>query len=92
VPDRQHQLRRDQGAAAEIAARAYDGNDGTANAVSRRRAAADNGAGGSAHQQRRDRDYPRQDFHRRSISPRYANRQGLRSLANAMKALAALFK
>ena len=43
----QHQAGRDQGAAAEIAARADDGDDGAADAVGRRRAAAaDNGESG----------------------------------------------
>ena len=53
---RQHQLRRDQRAGAEIAARADDGDDGAADAVGRRRAAADDGMSGRGEQQRQAGD------------------------------------
>ena len=71
----QHDFRRDHGAGAEIAARTDDGDDRAADTLGGRRAAAHDGVSGNGQQQRKAGDGARQDFHRRSNSPRGRHRQ-----------------
>ena len=60
----------DQRAGAKIAARADDGDDGTADALGRQRATADDRGGGREREQRQARDNQDQDSHGSRLSLR----------------------
>jgi len=61
---RQYQSGCDQGAGAEIAARADDGDDGAADALGGRHPATNNRASRRGNKQRQDCNHSGKDFHR----------------------------
>ena len=63
---RQHQSGRDQGAGAEIAARADDGDDGASDALRGRQPASNNRVSRRSNKQRQSGDHSNKDFHWRA--------------------------